>query len=55
MSKRKASTEMKVIPRFVYNPEKAERALSAMADILAGAIHRTCQGELKKAHLDDIR
>ena len=29
---------MRVIARFVYNPEKAERGLRAMADILAGAI-----------------
>lgn len=32
---------MRVIPRFVYNPEKADRGLKAMADILAGAIRAT--------------
>lgn len=31
---------MRVIPRFVYNPEKCERGLKAMADILAGALRR---------------
>lgn len=31
---------MRVIPQLVYNPDKAERGLQAMADILAAAIHR---------------
>lgn len=31
---------MQVIARFVYNPEKVERGLKAMADILADAIRR---------------
>ena len=41
MSRRNSKTAMKVIPRFVYNPEKANRGLEAMADILVEALHRT--------------
>lgn len=39
---------MRTIPRFVYNPDKADRGLRAMADILAGALrtpNRRDQGE----------
>jgi len=39
--KREPEAKMKVIPRFLYNPEKAERGLKAMADILAGALRRS--------------
>lgn len=42
MAERKPEAQvMRVHPRFVYNPEKADRGLKAMADILAGAIRRT--------------
>jgi hypothetical protein len=40
MNKRKPEPSMNVIPRFVYNPDKAERGLKAIADILAGALRR---------------
>lgn len=36
--KKQAQPAMRVVPRFVYNPEKAERGLKAMADILAEAL-----------------
>lgn len=38
MAKRATPIEMKVIPRFVYDPEKAERGLKALADILVHAM-----------------
>ena len=46
-SRKKIGPEMRVIPRFVYNPEKAERALEAMADILADALDRPRVGAHK--------
>lgn len=31
---------MRMVPRFVYNPGKADRGLRAMGDILTGALRR---------------
>lgn len=49
MNRRSNNTEIRVIPRFVYNPEKTDRGLKAMADILAGALQRDlrtkCNGD----------
>lgn len=39
--RKREAKAMRVIPRFVYNPEKAGRGLKAMADILAGAIRKS--------------
>ncbi|MDF2630444.1 MAG: hypothetical protein K0R39_4275 [Symbiobacteriaceae bacterium] len=44
MNRREGGTTMKVIPSFVYHPEKADRGLKAMADILAGALLRDRKG-----------
>jgi hypothetical protein len=53
MNRRDRRAAIKVIPRFVYNPEKADRGLKAMADILALALHCTSTKKLgEKSSVD---
>lgn len=50
MNPRGQRPTMRVIPRLVYNPEKADRGLKAMADILALALQLASR---QRTHLGD--